>query len=275
VAGKIALVSRGDIRFADKVDAAAQAGAVGIVIYNHQPGVVNGSLTGPSSIPAIMVSQADGQELRRLAREGGAVRLTVDASMAQSAAANVVATRPGGPHTVVIGGHFDSVPAGPGANDNGSGTAVTLELARVLAQQPTPFTLKFVAFDGEEIGLLGSAHFVSQLSDADRQSIVAMINLDMVGVGDRTMLGGSDDLVRLATAQATGLGESAGSMGEAPGGSDHASFMRANIPALFIYRSNDPNYHSPNDRAQFVDPANLELAGRIALGVLGSLAQAE
>jgi Zn-dependent M28 family amino/carboxypeptidase len=274
-AGKIALVQRGDTRFVDKANAAAEAGVRALIIANNQPGNFSGSLIGVSSIPVISISQSDGQELQRAIRAGGAtVRVTVDASVQNGTAANVVATRPGGSQTIVIGGHFDSVEAGPGANDNGSGTAVTLELARVLAQRQTPFTLKFVAFDAEEIGLVGSNYFVSQLSDQERQSVVAMINLDMVGVGTETRLGGSSQLTSLARSSAMALGESAGSMGEAPGGSDHTSFLRAGIPALFIYRSNDPNYHSPNDLARYVDPANLELAGRIALDVVSGLERA-
>jgi aminopeptidase YwaD len=275
VSGKIALVGRGDTRFVDKVSAAADAGAVGIVIYNNAPGNFTGSLTGVSAIPAASVSQADGKELLRAIQTGATVRLTVDGSMAQVHAANVVAVRTGGPRSIVIGGHFDSVPAGPGANDNGSGTATTLELARVLAQSPTQFTLRFVAFDAEEVGLLGSAHYVSQLSDAERQSIVAMINLDMVGVGTETKIGGSDDLTALARTAAGRLGESAGSLGEAPGGSDHASFLRVGIPSVFIYRSNDPNYHAPTDIAQYVDASNLELAGRMVLDIVSSLERAQ
>ena len=55
------------------------------------------------------------------------------------------------------------------------------------------------------------------------------------------------------------------------GASDHASFARAGIPSLFIYRSNDPNYHSPNDRAEYVNPANLQIAGDLALDVITGL----
>lgn len=276
VTGKIALVSRGDIRFVDKVNAAAEAGARAVIIFNNQPGNFSGSLIGASAIPAVSVSQSDGQELRQAIRAGqGTVRLTIDASMRSGTAANVVATRPGGSRTIVIGGHFDSGTEGPGANDNGSGTAVALELARVMAQRGSPFTLKFIAFDAEEIGLLGSSYYVTQLSDAERKSVVAMINLDMVGVGTETKLGGTSQLAALARDAALGLGVPAASMGEAPGGSDHAPFLRAGIPALFIYRSNDPNYHSPNDRAQYVDPANLELAGQIAMGVVTALERGE
>jgi aminopeptidase YwaD len=274
VAGKIALVNRGDIRFVDKVNAAARAGAVGVIIVNNQPGNFNGSLIGMSTIPVVAVAQEDGATLRQQARAVGAIRMTVDASISQSSGSNVVATRPGGPQTLVIGGHIDSVAASPGANDNGSGTAVVLELARVMAARPTPFTLKFVGFDAEEIGLIGSAYYVSQLSEEEKRSIVGMINLDMVGVGTESRVGGSDSMVRLAQASASQSGLRLGLMGES-GASDHASFTRQGIPGLFIYRSNDPNYHSPNDKAEYVDPANLQIAGQLALGVVAALERGE
>lgn len=275
VRGKVALVMRGDTRFADKVQAATDAGAVAIVIVNNQPGNFNGSLVSMSSIPAVSVSQEDGATLRQTIRAGGAtVRVEVNASNEQSTGQNVVATRPGGPQTLVIGGHVDSVAAGPGANDNASGTAVVLELARVMAARETPYTLKFIGFDAEEIGLVGSNYYVSQLPEAERRSIVAMVNLDMVGVGDSSRVGGSEALVRLAQASAARTGLTLGQMGE-NGGSDHSSFIRAGIPGLFIHRTNDPNYHSPNDKAQYIDPANLQIAGQLALDVVAALERGE
>lgn len=275
VRGKVALVTRGETRFSDKVTAAANAGAVAVIIANHQTGNFNGSLVGMSSIPAVSVSQEDGSALRQAVREGTVTaRVEVDASNTQSTGQNVIATRPGGPQTLIVGGHIDSVAAGPGANDNASGTAVVLELARVMASRPTPYTLQFIGFDAEEIGLVGSAHFVSQLSEQQRQSIVAMINLDMVGVGESSRVGGSDALIKLAQASAARTGLTLGQLG-ADGGSDHASFIRAGIPALFIHRTNDPNYHSPNDHAQYVDPANLEIAGQLALDVIEALERGE
>ena len=273
VAGKIAFVERGEIRFQEKVANAARAGAVGILIFNHSPGGFTGSLAEASAIPAASISQADGAALLDQVYAGPViVRLSVDASMETRTAQNVIATRPGGLETVVIGGHFDSVSAGPGANDNASGTAVVLELARVMATGQTPFTLKFAAFDAEEIGLLGSAHMVSQMSPEEVKAIRAMINLDMVGVGTSPQLGGDEALARIGQRIGAGLGQPAGLIGQVQGGSDHASFARVGVPALFIYRANDPNYHGPLDRAEYVEPVNLAYAGQLALGVLGALA---
>ncbi|MCC6175084.1 MAG: M20/M25/M40 family metallo-hydrolase [Chloroflexi bacterium] len=274
---RIALVQRGEIRFSDKVDAAAQAGAQAVVIFNNQPGNFSGSLVFPSTIPVVGISQADGDTVLQTLQAGAVTaHLSVDASTDSATAANVVATRGDGSRTIVIGGHFDSVSAGPGANDNGSGTAVLLELARVLAVRGSPFTIQIVAFDAEEIGLRGSAHMVAHLSDDERRAIRAMINLDMVGVGDSARAGGSDELVAAAMDVGTALGERVRPLGgEGTGSSDHASFQAAGIPALFIYRSSDPNYHSANDRAEYVDPAHLKFAGDLALGVIERLEQGE
>ena len=274
VRGSVALVTRGETRFADKVEAAARAGAVAIIVVNNQPGNVSGSLVGLSAIPAVSVAQEDGPTLQATAASSGRVHVAVDASAEQSTGSNVVATLPGGPRTLVIGAHIDSVAAGPGANDNGSGTATMLEIARVMATAPTPYTLTFVGFDAEEIGLIGSTHYVGQLSETERRSIRAMINLDMVGVGTESRVGGTDAMIRLAQSVGTRSGLSLASMGES-GASDHAPFMRAGIPALFVYRSNDPNYHSPNDKAEFIDPANLQLAGQLVLDVIAALERGE
>ena len=277
--GKVALVKRGELRFSDKVANAASAGALGIAIYNDSAGRIQGSLVEPSPIPAVTIAGDSGQQLLDLLAAGPVtVRLGVDASIEQRAATNVVAELPSSradPATVVFGGHLDSVPAGPGANDNGSGSAVVLELAHTLAQRDAsqrPFTVRFILFGAEELGLYGSRNYVQGLSDADRHAIVAMINLDMVGVGDAWRFGGSDDLVQLALGAANDLGVRALPLrGQLSGASDHASFLDAGIPAVFLYRVEDPNYHTAGDRPELVDPDALGQAGTIALSILDGL----
>jgi aminopeptidase YwaD len=283
VRGKIALVKRGTLRFSDKVANAAAAGAVGVIVYNDGPGRVQGSLLHTEAVPAVTMSGDDGQRLVDLAAAASAplvLRLAVDGSIEQGAGTNVLAELPGsapGAGSVVIGAHLDSVRAGPGANDNGSGSAVVLELARTLAQQAPstrPYTIRFALFGAEELGLFGSRYYVDALSPADRSATVAMLNLDMIGVGTEWRFGGSDDLVQLALGAANDLGQRAlplrGPLGSA---SDHASFVSAGIPAIFFYRSDDPNYHTANDRAEFVDADALGNAGEMALRVLRGLAQ--
>jgi aminopeptidase YwaD len=136
-----------------------------------------------------------------------------------------------------------------------------------------PFTIQIVLFGAEEIGLVGSRHYVGALGPPERERIAAMLNFDMVGVGDRPMVGGSAELVDLAVAAAEQNGTRLGRLG---GGalerSDQASFLDANIPAIFLHRSDDPNYHTVEDRAKYVDADHLAAAGQLALTLLDRIA---
>ena len=203
--GKVALVERGVQRFSDKVGNAAAAGAVGVLVYNDSAGSVQGSLLEAEPVPAATISGDSGQQLLGMLAGGPvSVNFSVDGQTEQVSATNVVAELPGSrvdAGTVIFTAHLDSVPAGPGANDNGSGSAVVLELARELARRSPaerPMTVRFALFGAEELGLFGSRYYVQSLTDAERQAIRADVNLDMVGVGDAWRFGGTDDLVQLA-----------------------------------------------------------------------------
>jgi aminopeptidase YwaD len=272
--GAIALVQRGEITFGEKVRNAARAGAVGVVIYNNEPGLLRGTLGSQSTIPAATLSEREGLRLvRLLGSRQLTAELRVDIAVVEASSQNVVAMRPGSTtQTIVLGAHYDSVAEGPGANDNASGTATALELARVLRMRNTPYTIRVVLFGAEEIGLVGSREYVTALSGAERERIVAMLNFDMVGVGDDPQVGGSDDLVDLLVDVAAEQGDAVTPIG-LNGASDHASFIEAGIPAVFFYRSEDPNYHSPEDKAQFVEPEHLTYAGNLALALLERLVQ--
>src|SRR5205814_2367279 len=134
VRGKVALARRGEIKFSEKASNLASAGAIGVVIFNSEAGAFQGALDTTVTLPTVSISREDGEQLLdRLNHAPVAVRLRVDADQQERSGINVVAAQPAAPHTVVIGAHYDSVSAGPGANDNGSGTAVLLELARLNA----------------------------------------------------------------------------------------------------------------------------------------------
>lgn len=275
--GRIALIQRGEITFDEKVAAVASAGAAGAVIYNNAPGNFRGRLGQIVSIPVVSVSQEEGGRLLELLGKGPVtVRVSVDATSQDRRGENVIATRPGTrPETVIFGAHYDSVEAGPGANDNASGAAAVLELARTAPAGP--LTLRFIAFSAEELGLLGSRHYVSTLSQQERQQIVAMVSLDMVGVGDRMRFGGSQQLVQTALAIAREQGSEALALeGSAAGASDHASFISAGIPGiLFFYTVGndiDPRYHSAQDRVSFVDATDIEKMVRLGLTLAARLA---
>jgi Peptidase family M28/PDZ domain/PA domain len=189
---------------------------------------------------------------------------------------NVVGVLEGaGPHadeTVVIGGHYDHLGHGGltsgslamfssdihnGADDNASGTTMVLEMARRLGarRDPLPRRVVFIAFSGEERGLLGSQYYVSHPLFSLKKTVM-MINCDMVGrlnaKNELTMIGtgtspGIDALVEI-------LGKSAGltikkvnGMSDGFGGSDHESFYNKNIPVLFAFTGIHSDYHRPSD----------------------------
>ena len=94
---------------------------------------------------------------------------------------------------------------------------------------------------------------------------------DMVGVGESFRIGGDDELARQARAVAGRLGYSAGALSGGGGGSDHASFAQAGVPSVFFHVTNDPNYHTANDKVEFLDAQNLERVMRTVVGLLDEL----
>jgi aminopeptidase YwaD len=275
VTGAIALAERGGLTFREKMVNAASRGAVAIIVYNNQPGIVPGTLQQRAEIPAVTVSQDDGRQLVDAAQAGSLrIRLMVDVVNETRSTANVVATKRGTTRPneiIVIGGHFDSVPRSPGANDNASGVATLMEAARVLASVPTARTIQFVPFSGEELGLFGSAAFANDR----RQGVVAMINLDMVGWGERLMVGNSPGRDGAAVDTALQVAQRLGIEVNRfrAGGSDHVSFERHGIPAVFVHRGIDPSYHRPTDVPANVDPKHLEEAARLLVALIQDLSQ--
>ncbi len=188
--------------------------------------------------------------------------------------ANVIANRPGfdpeEPH-VVIGAHLDSVAVAPGAEDNASGVAVVLELARLAAAVPPPVDVRFIAFGAEEPRGSGDNmhHFGSQQYGRDldsRSAVTAMVALDRVGVAASSVpicTGG-----RGTTAVRDALLEAADKAGIPADRcenrtSDHWSFEKADIPAARLGSVPYAGYHSSGDRPDVVDGEQLERVGTI------------
>ena len=266
VKGAIALVRRGEIRFLEKAQNAAAAGAVGLVIVNTEPGNFYGTLGGAVRIPVLALSGEQGRALlARAQSERIEVGLNVNTRDRVVTGRNVVAhlagvTRP----SVLLGGHYDSVQGAPGANDNASGTAVVLEIARNLSGTSLARQAWFIAFDGEEDGLHGSRAFVSAAQPQFLSGLKGMLNFDMVGVNDNLRIGGTPSLTALVKATDPSI-----STFQAYGGSDHAPFANAGVPVLFFYRGQEPNYHTPNDKQ--VDPKLLDETARVGLNVVKQL----
>ncbi|MFE4520516.1 M28 family metallopeptidase, partial [Kitasatospora sp. NPDC056783] len=170
---------------AEKQAAAAAAGAAGAIVYNNVEGSLNGTLTDPAAgkIPTGGITKAAGEALAAEAA-AGPVRVTLDIRtfMEPRKTWNVIAeTRGGDPkNTVMVGAHLDSVPEGPGINDNGSGSAGILEVAKNLGVHPVRNKVRFAWWSAEEFGLKGAEAYVNSLSEADRKKIGLYLNFDMI-----------------------------------------------------------------------------------------------
>jgi Zn-dependent M28 family amino/carboxypeptidase len=186
--GQIALVQRGTCSFALKVINAQAAGAAAVIIFNQgntpdRSGVLTDITAEPPdgsnvtiNVPVVGASFDAGAALSQAGT-------TATVSVLNEPQTNVIAELKGRNtnNVVMAGAHLDSVPAGPGINDNGSGSATLLELAEQLSKLKPENTLRFAWWGGEEEGLLGSTAYVDDLSQAERNKIALYLNFDMVG----------------------------------------------------------------------------------------------
>jgi Zn-dependent M28 family amino/carboxypeptidase len=192
-AGTIALMQRGTCAFRIKAQNAAAAGAVGMIIFNegnpNRTSLLSGTLNAPLfNFPVVGTTFALGNTLRNGVLNGPTgvqAHLKTDTLAENRTTRNVIAETPGGDanRTIVIGAHLDSVSRGPGINDNGSGSAAILEVAKVFGQQEREprNKLRFIWFSAEELGLVGAAYYVANLSQAERDKIEMNLNFDMIG----------------------------------------------------------------------------------------------
>ncbi|KHD73342.1 peptidase M28 [Actinoplanes utahensis] len=249
------------------------------------------SAENPVPIPVVGVAQAQKHRLRALLAKGR-LKLTVSTAAHRGLTShNVLAERRGrGPANgpvVSVSAHYDTVIGAPGANDDGSGTVLTLEVARVLRHLPTTATLRFALWGSEEQGLIGSRYHVAQLPQAERDRIVAVFQNDMVATS-------WDPATRYWLLSFTGqpnratdeVAAAANRLGYAPrispvtlrGSSDHQSFQEVGIAsANFSWRGEEspallePPYHSPEDTiAKNISLERLQ----VSLELIGSAAYA-
>ncbi|NNG01589.1 MAG: M28 family peptidase [Desulfobacteraceae bacterium] len=286
-AGNIALLQRGGCSFYDKAMNAQNAGAVGVIIFNEgQVGRVDafGGTLGQSdfTVPIVGANFNIGIELSGL--PGAEVRLTTDTISEIRETFNLIADTPGGDEksTIMVGAHVDSVTAGPGINDNGSGTAAILETALKIGWLGKKYNnkVRFAFWGAEELGLHGSEYYVANLTPEAFANIRCYLNFDMIGSSNYVRFvydgDGSDtddagppgselleqfyvnyfDSLGLAT-EPTAL----------DGRSDYAPFMDAGIPIAGLFTgaggvkseeealeyggtagiAYDPYYHTPDD----------------------------
>lgn len=197
---------------------------------------------------------------------------------------NVIATSPGYradlPH-VVVGAHLDTTPDSPGANDNASGVAMMIELARLTALEPPPMQLVFVAFGGEErikhggssSFTAGSTAYLRRLDASEARALKGFVNLDMVGVGTRPfIMGGTNVLTTRAIAAAKRLGTPYYRR-TTTGPSDDLPFQRAGVPTVWFYSGDVPDewFHAPGDVPDLIQPHEVRLIGRVVWEMLRGL----
>lgn len=190
VKGKLVLMKRGGEYYKNKTDRADSLGAVGAIFYdpNQEPAVA-ATLVQPSNIPAVSIERSEGEKIAGLLGSGKPVKITlkVDSECKDSTSKNIIATMKSKKQStgkiLIVGAHYDGVNT-PAANDNASGIATVMEVARAISKEKLDCDVRFIAFGAEEIGLVGSNYYVSNLANKDKNNIIGMINLDMVGAGD-------------------------------------------------------------------------------------------
>ena len=268
VEGKIALISRGGIPFVWKTENARNNGAIGVIFYNIIPGEINGMLydDGRETIPAVELSQADGLKLVaaiEAAESAGKVvnaTLITDTTNVKSYSQNIIATLDNkAAKTIVIGAHYDG-PDTPAANDNASGTAAMLEIARVLSREKLDCNIKFIGFGAEVLGAVGSYKYVGSLSDDEINDTIAMINMDTIGAGDTVgvMTIDEDADQPVADLAETYLKKSGLKYAVSTSySSDHAAFAEAGIPSVYLNYGAEAYSYTDEDISDNINKQNL------------------
>jgi Zn-dependent M28 family amino/carboxypeptidase len=315
VAGAVVLVDRGKCQFGAKQAVAAERGAVALVVANNEDGNEMGGTLGEQTdvkIPVVSVTKATGDRLRA---QPGPTTLKLNAGVRNERTRNVIAqTKTGSTANVVmVGAHLDSVPNGPGIDDNGSGVAAVLETALQLGTSPrVTNAVRFGFWGAEELGLLGSNNYLQSLNVEALKDIALYLNFDMLGSpnpgyftydGDQSTAPkdgqgvprvpeGSAGIERMLAAFLDGAGKAPEDT-SFDGRSDYDGFTHSGIPAGGLFsgaedkksvaqaerwggQANepfDPNYHKATDTLDHVDRTALEINGGGVAYAVGLYAQ--
>jgi Zn-dependent M28 family amino/carboxypeptidase len=251
--GNIALIQRGTCPFGDKAINAEAAGAAGVIIFNQgndtteaRNNLIVGTLGG-SDIVGIPVVGADYEQGVALSQPGSTANIFVPAPE-QRPQKNVIAEKKGvnDDNVVMAGAHLDSVQAGPGINDNGSGSAALLDLAENISKLKPQNTIRLAWWGAEEAGLIGSEEYVAELSQEEKDRIALYLNFDMVASPNYIFMvydgnesswpapvavpEGSEAIENLFERYYTSVGEPYDDA-EYSGRSDYQAFIENDIPA--------------------------------------------
>lgn len=314
VAGAVVLVDRGSCPFSKKQAIAADRGAVALIVANNTDGDQMGGTLGRTAdvkIPVVSVTKADGARLRSAP---GPTTIRLNAGVRTEHTRNVIAQTTTGSTSdvVMVGAHLDSVPEGPGINDNGSGVAAVLETAVQLGNSPdVKNAVRFGFWGAEEEGLLGSANYVQSLNADALKDIALYLNFDMLGSpnpgyftydGDQStppdgrgaprVPEGSAGIERTLAAYLDDAGKLAQDT-SFDGRSDYDEFTLAGVPAGGLFSGAedkmsqkqaelwggqadqpfDPNYHKSTDTLDHVDRGALKIHGEGVAYAVGLYAQ--
>lgn len=312
--GAVVLVDRGTCPFKEKEAAAVERGAVAMIVADNVTEDKMGGTLGERTdvkIPVVSVTKTDGATLRA---GHGTATVKLDAHTDNIPCRNVIAqTKAGSTENVVmLGAHLDSVPEGPGINDNGSGVAAVLETALQLGNSPqVQNAVRFGFWGAEELGLIGSMKYVESL-DADALKDIALyLNFDMLASpnpgyltydGDQSLDAdkrgqpivpeGSAGIERTLVDYLKSAGKSAQDT-SFDGRSDYDGFTQAGIPSGGLFSGAevkksaeeaklwggkadepfDPNYHQKGDTIDNIDRDELAVNGAGVGYVVGLYAQ--
>lgn len=194
--GALVLVARGTCTFGEKTQAATDAGATAVILYNNDTSAPDEELNATlgerieNGAPTVGVTYNTGNDLLTAVQEADEespllADFTLETEFTTSTTWNVIAETKAGDHDNVqmFGAHLDGVREGPGVNDNGSGSAALLASAEALAKQPTDVdnAVRFGWWGAEEVGLVGSTNYVESLSADELSKVQAYMNFDMIG----------------------------------------------------------------------------------------------
>ena len=223
----------------------------------------------------------------RLARQpvplpsGKSQGVPVAAGVTQNVIATPAGYDPAASH-LVVGAHLDTVVPSPGGNDNGSGAAMLLELARLAASERTAMPIVWIEFGGEERrrpgaegATFGSRYYLEHLAAAERRSLHGMLAIDMVGNGPlayvchESLTG--DGFVDALLASAVRLHLPAQKRVVVGVFSDHAPFEHAGFVVAWLWSGENATFHTPRDTFAVAQPASIDRIGRIAWDTLRAI----
>ena len=290
--GKIVLVSQGTppgkealLRY-EAIDIAAGYGAKAILFINDEQGTLNLAGTGnfigkPTKIPAYSLTYEEGKWMERLLAKNKPVEieLTTKSYCKEVETSNVVVSFKGKVNSkIVVGAHFDSWDLGQGGVDNGIGSAILFDVARLLKAYSADnyYSVDLVWFNGEELGLWGSKKYTEMHA---QDSIIAMINMDMTGSPTGFNVMGFDEFIpffKKLASNLNGFNLTSGVVSSPGTNSDHMWFMFKGIPTFSLLAHLDENmykyYHERGDTFDKVNKKYLTEASAVVSILVSELA---